>query len=93
MRDCELLEDGGPTVPMEKMPRHRVPTIPVESRECNFREVDQTFSDDVARYEADRCMRCYRMMAVATPRPIPGNEALHRSPDTENLTASARGTN
>lgn len=93
IRDCELLEDGGPTVPMEKMPRHRVPTIPVESRECNFREVDQTFSDDVARYEADRCMRCYRMMAVATPRPIPGNEALHRSPDTENLTASARGTN
>ena len=46
----------------------------------------------VARYEAGRCMRCYRMMAVATPRPIPGNEALHRSPDTENLTASARGT-
>ena len=51
------------------------------------------FAASFFQIPADRCMRCYRMMAVATPRPIPGNEALHRSPDTENLTASARGTN
>ncbi len=75
IRDLKLLEDGAPRVPVLKKPRHSVPTIPVGDRECNFREVDLTFSDDVARYEAERCMRCYRMYAVATPRPIPGNEA------------------
>ena len=48
----------------------------VEDREGNFCEVDQTFTAEQAQREAARCMRCYRLYAIVTPRPIPGNERI-----------------
>ena len=72
---CRLLEDGAPYIPRVKKPRNKLPCIPVAEREGNFREVDITFSKDQAENEADRCMRCYRLFAVVTPRPIPGNHS------------------
>ena len=76
LRDCRLLEDGRPEQPHRKMPREKLPQMRVEDREGNFCEVDQTFTAEQAQREAARCMRCYRLYAVVTPRPIPGNERI-----------------
>ena len=73
IRECRLLEDGMPRVTVRPAPRQKLPHIPVCEREKNFKEVDLTFTDEQARRESERCMRCYRMYAVVTPRPIPGN--------------------
>ena len=73
IRDCKLLEDIEPVTPVRTAPRQKVPHIAVQDREKNFCEVDLTFTDEQARLEAQRCMRCYRIYAVVTPRPIPGN--------------------
>ena len=81
IHDCHLLEDGTPDRLEVKKPRAKLQQIPVEERECNFREVDLTLSPEQARREADRCMRCYRLYAVATPRPIPGNIEAERARD------------
>ena len=73
IRDCKLLEDVEPVTPVRTAERQKAPHISVESREKNFCEVDQTFTVEQARAEAARCMRCYRIYSVVTPRPIPGN--------------------
>jgi formate dehydrogenase beta subunit len=73
IRDCKLLEDVEPVTPVRTATRQKVPHISVQDREKNFCEVDLTFTDEQARLEAQRCMRCYRIYAVVTPRPIPGN--------------------
>ena len=73
IRDCKLLEDVEPVTPVRTAARQKVPHISVQDREKNFCEVDLTFTDEQARLEAQRCMRCYRIYAVVTPRPIPGN--------------------
>lgn len=44
-------------------------------RERNFREVEQTMTQEEAWAEASRCMRCYRVLSVLTESPIPGGEA------------------
>lgn len=76
--DCKLLEDGAPKIPVRKAARQPLPHIPVAERHKNFKEVDLTFTDEQAYREAERCMRCYRLLAVVTPRPIPGNvDAKH----------------
>lgn len=72
IRDCKLLEDTEPVTHVKPEPREKVPHIPVQDRN-NFCEVDLTFSDEQVQREAKRCMRCYRIYAVVTPRPIPGN--------------------
>ena len=74
LSDCKLLEDGGleyPQVPAERAP---CPHLPLKDREKNFKEVDITYSEEEAIAESERCMACYRLIAVVTPRPIPGNE-------------------
>ena len=76
IRDCRLLEDGAPRLPQPKLPRNPCPHIPIAEREKNFREVDLTMSPAEARNESLRCMRCYRLFAVVTPRPIPGNDMV-----------------
>ena len=76
LRDCRLLEDGRPEQPHRKIPREKLPQMRVEDREGNFCEVDQTFTAEQAQREAARCMRCYRLYAIVTPRPIPGNERI-----------------
>ena len=76
IRDCRLLEDGAPRLPQPKLTRNPCPHIPIAEREKNFREVDLTMSTAEARNESLRCMRCYRLFAVVTPRPIPGNDMV-----------------
>ena len=76
IRDCRLLEDGAPRLPQPKLTRNPCPHIPIAEREKNFREVDLTMSPAEARNESLRCMRCYRLFAVVTPRPIPGNDMV-----------------
>lgn len=40
--------------------------LPLEERTSNFREVEQVFSAEAALEEAKRCLRCYRVMVLAT---------------------------
>ncbi|MDL2059393.1 FAD-dependent oxidoreductase [Mesosutterella sp. AGMB02718] len=85
IHDCRLLDDGADYTLILKRPRVETPHIPVSERN-NFREVDLTISTEAAEHEAERCMRCYRMYAVVTPRPIPGNDTdrlYRRKPETE----------
>ncbi|UCH42786.1 MAG: FAD-dependent oxidoreductase [Dehalococcoidales bacterium] len=42
----------------EEQPRVEVPTLPVKERKRSFAEVELSFSEDRARLEAKRCLRC-----------------------------------
>lgn len=74
IKRCKLLENDDPDVPERKIARATLKTIPIKFRDHSFREVDQTLTTEAVRLETERCMRCYRLFAVVTPRPIPGNE-------------------
>lgn len=73
IRSCKLLDDTPIVIPVLPQSRNKFPQLAPQARCANFEEVDQTFSTEQAEREASRCMRCYRMYAVVTPRPIPGN--------------------
>ena len=42
----------------EVQPRMAVPTLPAEQRKMSFAEVELSFSEERARQEAKRCLRC-----------------------------------
>jgi NADH-quinone oxidoreductase subunit F len=42
----------------EAQPRLEVPTLPTEKRKHSFEEIELCFSEDKAKYEAKRCLRC-----------------------------------
>jgi len=42
----------------EEQPRVAVPTLPVQKRKTSFAEVELAFSEERARQEAKRCLRC-----------------------------------
>jgi NADH-quinone oxidoreductase subunit F len=42
----------------EAQPRLEVPTLPTEKRKHSFDEIELCFSEDKAKYEAKRCLRC-----------------------------------
>ena len=42
----------------ENMPRTRVKTLPLPERRASFTEIELGFSEEVARREAKRCLRC-----------------------------------
>ena len=42
----------------EAQPRIEVPTLPTEDRKRSFEEIELGFSEDTAKYEAKRCLRC-----------------------------------
>ncbi len=42
----------------ETQPRLAVPTLPVQERKRSFNEIELSFSEDRARQEARRCLRC-----------------------------------
>jgi NADH-quinone oxidoreductase subunit F len=42
----------------EAKPRLEVPTLPTEKRKQSFEEIELSFSEDKAKYEAKRCLRC-----------------------------------
>lgn len=70
-----LLEDDLPVPGKEKQTRVLLRELSPEERDHNFREVEQTMTQEEAWAEASRCMRCYRVLSVLTASPIPGAEA------------------
>ena len=42
----------------EVQPRQAVPTLPVEERKRSFAEIELSFSEERAKQEAKRCLRC-----------------------------------
>ena len=42
----------------EPQPRLEVPRLPTERRKQTFEEIELSFSEDRARQEARRCLRC-----------------------------------
>ena len=42
----------------EEQPRVAVPMLPVQKRKTNFAEVELAFTEERARQEAKRCLRC-----------------------------------
>ncbi|EPR38741.1 FAD-dependent pyridine nucleotide-disulfide oxidoreductase [Desulfovibrio sp. X2] len=55
-----------------KVPRTRIPELCAEDRFCNFREVDQTISEEQLHYEAARCLRCGSTCYNRDPAPLGG---------------------
>ena len=45
--------------------RAKMPAIPPEERVGNFNEVELGFSEQAVVAEAERCMRCYRLIMTA----------------------------
>ena len=71
----KLLEDNLPVPGREKQARVELRELNPAEREHNFREVEQTMTQEEAWAEASRCMRCYRVLSVLTEAPIPGGAA------------------
>ena len=46
-------------------PAHHLKMLPPEERKYNFDEVEQGFSVQEAMAEANRCLRCYRVVTLA----------------------------
>ena len=42
----------------ETKPRIKVKTLPLPERRASFTEIELGFSEDIARREAKRCLRC-----------------------------------
>lgn len=68
-----LLEEESPVPLKQKTKRVGVTELKPETRKTNFEEVEQTMSREEAWQEANRCMRCYRVLSLVTEEPIPGN--------------------
>jgi formate dehydrogenase beta subunit len=49
-----------------KQPRQAAEQLPVPDRVLNFNEVEQPLTYEAAAKEAERCLRCYRVMLLAT---------------------------
>ncbi len=58
-----------------KIPRTPTSELEAAQRRSNFEEVELTMSPRQAAVESSRCMRCYRVLSVATASAIPGAEA------------------
>jgi NADH-quinone oxidoreductase subunit F len=54
----EEVAEHGEEDEWETQPRLEVPTLPPEERKCSFREIELAFSEERARQEAKRCLRC-----------------------------------
>ncbi len=55
--------DGGITA---RRPRQSPKQLAIPDRKLNFNEVEQCFTPEEAAKEAERCLRCYRVMVLAT---------------------------
>ncbi len=64
-----LFNEGDKCRPQVPMPRTPLPELKPEDRK-NFNEVELGFNHEEAEKEANRCMRCYRVISVATQNPI-----------------------
>lgn len=54
--------DGGI---IAESPRQSPEWLPIQDRELNFDEVEKCFTTEAAIKEAERCLRCYRVMLLA----------------------------
>lgn len=43
---------------IQAIPRVEIPLLCVEKRVCSFNEIEETFSEDQAKMEANRCLKC-----------------------------------
>ena len=59
----------------EKKKRVSIHTLTPAERAHSFAEVEECMSQEEAWKEAERCMRCYRILSVITRSPIPGVQA------------------
>lgn len=72
----KALKGAKPPRAVVKIARAKQPELPPAERVTNWREVERGLTTDAAEEEAKRCMRCLRIFAVSTLRPIPGKTSL-----------------
>jgi len=74
-----------------KQPRHKAMTVDPEKRKSGFGLIQQTFSEQSAKLEAQRCLRCYLRQSI-TPVVLPpekwhplNKEVVDSVPDREGV--------
>lgn len=76
IREAKLLEGEKPHREVLLVPRQKQTHLAADVRKSSWEEAEHGLSHDDALTEASRCMRCYRIFAVSTLRPIPGKSEL-----------------
>ena len=76
IREAKLLEGEKPHREVPLVPRQKQTHLAADVRKSSWEEAEHGLSHDDALTEASRCMRCYRIFAVSTLRPIPGKSEL-----------------
>lgn len=61
-----LFSDSSECKPTKTTPRSTIPELDPSCRTDNFNEVELGLTDEQAKREAERCMRCYRVILVET---------------------------
>lgn len=76
IKEAKLLADAEPPRPVTFVPRQKQRHTAPDERKYSWDEAEHGLSHDDALKEASRCMRCYRIFAISTLRPIPGKSEL-----------------
>lgn len=76
IQKLHLLDTTKARIGVPKQERFEVKHLAPSERMHNWKEVEFPMKNSEAWEEAKRCMRCYRLYAVSTLRPIPGKTAL-----------------
>ena len=76
-RISQLISQGGllgdsPVCGQEVKPRVKMRELEPADRAHNFNEVELGMDQAAAWKEAERCMRCYRILSIVTKSPITG---------------------
>lgn len=72
IKEAKLLDDVEPHRAVTFVPHRQQIQMEPEVRKTSWEEAEHGLSPDDALTEALRCMRCYRIFAISTLRPIPG---------------------
>lgn len=72
IKKCNLMHDTERCLPTMHRERVQMPELDPEPRSHNFEEVELGLTKKQAKFESERCMRCYRLFGVVTQLPIPG---------------------
>ena len=72
IKEAKLLDDVEPHRAVTFVPHRQQIQMEPEVRKTSWEEAEHGLSPDDALTEASRCMRCYRIFAISTLRPIPG---------------------
>ena len=76
LKTANLLGTCAPTRSVVQRPRQIASHLSPDTRMKTWDEVEHGLTNQQAWEEAKRCLRCYRLFAVATLKPIPGKSAL-----------------